>query len=175
MADTVAFRKGRDEVVVGDDQPLPVAQSVNYVDVTLTPDTSIFASGDVIADTQVVTNAVAQNDGKAILQSIVVIDEDDQKAAIDIYFFSGSGALGTENSAPGISDANARNFLGWQAIATGDYKDLGGVSVAMIKGIGLPIKAASGTRDIYVGVVNGAGTPTYTASGLKLRLGFQQA
>ena len=61
--------------------------------------------------------------------------------------------------------------LGWQAIATGDYKDLGGVSVAMIKNMWLPVKAAPGTLDLYVAVINGAGTPTYTASGLKLRIG----
>lgn len=175
MVDTVAFRYGRDDVTASPETPLPVSTPYTYTDVTMSPDTSIFASGDVIADTQVVTSAFNIADGKGVLQSIVVVDEDDQKAAFDIYFFSANSPLGTENSAPNISDANARNFVGVVAIATGDYKDLGGVSVAVIKGINLPVKAASATKDLYVGIVNGAGTPTYTAAGLKLRIGIQQA
>lgn len=169
------FQNGRDQVGVGTSSPLPVAQNINYIEVTLTTDTSAYASGDVIADTQVVTGALDLVDGVGKLESLVVIDEDDQGVAFDVYFFSANAPLGTENSAPNISDANGRTCLGYVAVATGDYKDLGGVRVAQVKGIGLPVKAASGTKDIYVGVVNGAGTPTFTATGLKLRLGIAQA
>jgi len=35
------------------------------------------------------------------------------------------------------------------------------------------VKPASGTTDLYVAAVNGSGTPTYTAAGLKLRLGLR--
>lgn len=141
-------------------------------DVTLTVDAgNAYASADVITDTQILSGLFRDVDQTGMLMSIVVIDEDDQKAAFDVYFMNGSGAMGTVNGGASISDANARKFLGWQAIATGDYKDLGGVSVAVIKNIWLPVKAAAGTLDLYVAVINGAGTPTYTASGLKLRIG----
>lgn len=140
-------------------------------DVTLSLDTGIYASGEVLADTQQMDAFFRKADGTGILQSIVVLDEDDQGAAFDIYFFSANRSLGTENSAPNISDANARDLLGVVSIATTDYKDLGGVRMACIKNIALPVKAVSGTDDLYVGVVNGTGTPTYTASGIRLRVG----
>lgn len=140
-------------------------------DVTLSLDTSIYASGDVLADTQVLTSLFRISDGTGVLQSIQIIDQDDQKAAFDVYYLSANVAMGTENSAPSISDANAVNVVGPFSVAVADYKDLGGVSVAKISGIGQAIKPATGTSNGYIAVVNGTGTPTYTASGVKLRLG----
>lgn len=146
-----------------------------YIDVTLSLDTSAYASGDVLADTQVVTNAMRVNDGMGVLQSVTVIDQDDQKAAFYIYLLSANVSMGTENSAPSISDSDAVSILGTPvAIGVSDYYDLGGVSVAGRDGLGKVVKPASGTRNLYVAVVNGTGTPTYTASGVKLRLGFLQ-
>lgn len=145
----------------------------NIVDVTLSLDTSIYASGDVMADTQVVTGAMRVADGTGTLSSIVVFDEDDQGIAFDLVFFSANRALGTENSAPNISDANARDVLGIVSIAGGDFIDLGGVKIANKVNVGLPVRPATGTADIYVGAIT-RGTPTYTASGVRLRLGFTQ-
>jgi hypothetical protein len=145
------------------------------VDVTLSADTAIFASGDIIADTQVVANALRVTNGAGRLQSITVIDEDDQGAAFDLYFFSANNSMGSENSAPNISDTLARDLLTFVAINTGDYRDLGGVKVANLNSLNRVIKAVTGTTSIYVAAVNGAGTPTFTASGLKLRLGIEQA
>ncbi len=106
-----------------------------------------------------------------MLNSIQIIDQDDQKAAFDIYYLSANNAMGTENSGPSISDANATTVVGPFSVAVADYKDLGGASVAKIVNIGQPIIAASGTSDGYIAVVNGTGAPTYTASGIKLRIG----
>jgi hypothetical protein len=139
--------------------------------VTLSVDTSAYASGDVLADTQVLTSLFRVSDGTGILQSIQVIDQDDQKQAIDFYYLSANNSLGTENSAPSISDANAVEIVGPFSIAVADYKDLGGVSVAKITGIGQPIMAATGTSNGYIAAVLNSGTPTYTASGIKLRIG----
>lgn len=143
----------------------------DVVDVTLSLDTSAYASGDLLADTQSFTG-VRVSGGRAILQSVTVIDEDDQGAAFTVFFLSGNNSFGTENSAPSISDANARDVLGWVDVSTADYKDLGGVRVASVKGIGLLLEAAGGSTSLYLAVVNGTGTPTYTASGVKLKLGL---
>jgi hypothetical protein len=143
----------------------------DVVSLTMTLDTSAYASGDVIADTQTVS-VMRVNDGRAILQNLTIIDEDDQGAAFTVYFLKANNALGTENAAPNISDANARDILGWIDVATTDYKDLGGVKIACLRGLGLVLEAISGAQTVGVGIVNGAGTPTYTASGLKLILGL---
>lgn len=139
-------------------------------DVTLTLDTSAYASGDVMADTQTLTNAVRVSGGRAILQSLTVIDEDDQAQAFDLLFFLANRSLGTENSAPNISDTNARDCLGFVKVATTDYIDLGGVQVACLRGLGLVLEA-SGSRDLYLGTII-RGAATYTASGVKLKLGL---
>lgn len=141
------------------------------VTVTLSADTSAFASGDVVADTQIVPQVVRIPGDAACLMSVKLVDEDDQGAALDIYLLNTSGSMGTENSAPSITDANSRAIQAIIPIATGDYKDLGGTRVANLGNLFKVVQTASGS-DLYVAVVNGAGTPTYTASGLKLTLGF---
>lgn len=154
--------------------PVPVRTGVvELISVTLTLDTSAYANGDLIADAQAITGAVRISGGSGELVSLMVIDEDDQKAAIDIYVTQVNTTWGSENSAPSLSDAGGRSIQAVIPIATGDYKDLGGVSVANIKNIGAVVKA-SGSADLYVAVVNGSGTPTYTASGVRLVFGFKQ-
>lgn len=145
---------------------------LKFVDVTLTLDTSAYADGDVLADTQVVAGALRYTDAFAELRSILVLDEDDQGVALDLIFFDANVSLGTENGAPAITDANARSILGLVSVAAADFKDLGGSRIASLKNVGLVLKAASGTRNVYVAAITRGGTPTYTASGLKLRLGI---
>lgn len=143
----------------------------DLVDVTLSLDTSAYADGDVLADTQVVTNALRKTDGTGVLTSLLVLDEDDQGVGLDLLFFNANVSLGTENSTPSITDANMRNYLGKVSVTAGDFNDWGGVRTATVKNIGLFLKSVSGSRDIYVAAVTRSGTPTYTASGIRLRLG----
>ena len=151
-----------------------VKTPLRWVDVTLSIDTAAYASGDLIADAQVVAACCRANDELAMLQSLPLIDEADQKVDLNIFFASASNSWGSENSAPSISDANAAEILGPPVqIAVADYFDLGGVAVAGKDNIGKIIKPATGTDDIYVIVVNGTGAPDYVnATDLKLRLGF---
>lgn len=162
------------DTAAGKGLPVQLCDSFYLVDVTLSLDTSAYASGDLLADTQVVTNALKLTDGKGKIQSVVVIDEDDNGAAFDLYFLSANNSFGSENSGPSPSDAFARDILCRVSIATGDYTDLGGVKIAEVHDLNRIIKAASGTTSIYVAVVNGSGTPTYTASGVRLRIGIEQ-
>ena len=148
------------------------ASPTEIVDVTLTTDTSQYASGDVIADTQVVSNAFGFSYTGGILQTVTIVDSDDQGAALYIYLMDGSGSMGTENSGPSISDGNAGNVMGIITVATTDYQDVGGAKVGFLSNLAIPIHAAAGTRDFYVAVVNGTGTPTYSATGIKLRFGI---
>lgn len=150
-----------------------VGGNTSLIDVTLSLDTGAYATGDVMADTQVVTNAMRVNDGTGVLQSIEILDEDDQGLAFDLVFLSANRSIGTENSPVSISDANARDILGGVSVAITDYLDLGGCKIATLRSVGLAVKAASGTPNLYVAAV-ARGAPTYSASGVKLRLGFLQ-
>jgi hypothetical protein len=145
--------------------------SGDVLDVTLSLDTSAYADGDVMADTQSVASAFRVATGQLTLNSVVVLDEDDQGVGFDIIFLDTNNSLGTENSAPNISDANARTIIGRVNVSASDFIDLGGSRLASISGIGLKMKAASGSTTLYVGTIVRSGTPTYTASGVKLKLG----
>lgn len=141
------------------------------IDVTLVCDTSILADGDVICATAEIPNAVADSGGSATLDSVLLIDEDDQGVQVDLVFLRSNVSLGTVNGAPNISDANSRELLGFVEVFAADYSDYGGVQIASLHDIRLQLSPLVGTS-LFVSAISRGGTPTYTASGLKLRLGF---
>lgn len=141
------------------------------LDVTLTLDTAQYADGDVLADTQSVTSAFRAVGSRAYVRSVLVLDEDDQGAAFDLIFFDSNTSLGTENSAPNISDANARTIIGRLAVASASFYDLGGCRVAQVDGGMMMLKAAAASTTLYVGAIS-RGTGTYTAAGIRLKLGL---
>lgn len=143
------------------------------LDLTPVLDTSIYADGDVLFDTIALASAFDYAAGVRTLQSIHILDEDDQGVALDLVFLDTLVTLGTINGAPSITDANARKILGWVHFATTDYIDLGGARIAIKTGIGLMLKAAAASTSLFVAGITRGGTPTYTASGLKLKLGFR--
>ncbi|UCC76454.1 MAG: hypothetical protein JSW37_13260 [Anaerolineales bacterium] len=151
---------------------LPVGGHSVVKDLTLSLDTDAYADGDVLADTQELAAAIRVAGGSGVVQSLVVVDKDDQGQAMDVYLLDSSGSLGTENSAVAVSDANAAKILGKIAVGSGDYYDMGGVRVASLANLSLVVEVSSGTS-LYVGVVS-RGAGTYTASGVVLRFGILQ-
>lgn len=144
--------------------PLPVKGQAPITRLTPTILTSAYTTGTVLFATTSIANLVPANDQPVVLESLFIVDKDDEGVAITLHFFSANVALGTAGSAPSISDADAASArLGSVDIATDDYKDLGGVKVASLKGIGLNLAPASGTRDVYVAATV-TGTPTFTAT-----------
>ena len=158
---------------VANTNPVHVSDATDIVQVTLSLDTSAYASGDLLADAQAIAGASLVSGSGGTLVSLTVIDEDDQGAAFKIFITSDSTTWGTENSAPTITDAVARSIQAVIDVATGDYVDLGGVRVAH-KTVGAVYETSGGTS-LYVAVVNGSGTPTYTASGIRINFGFKKS
>ncbi len=145
----------------------------SLINVTPVCDTSAYGAGDTLFDRTLVANAVPENDACAILQSIAVLDEDFQAAAVMTFFFLDADvAFGTLNAAPSMTDANARNIMGSVAMPSANFLSLTGSRQAYIGNLGFIVKPAVGTRSIWVAATT-AGTPTQTASGIKLRLGFR--
>lgn len=140
--------------------------------VAMTTDTSIYASGDLIADTQQLDAFFNKTDGKGVINSITIIEKDAIGAAYYILFHRTSTSMGTENSAPNISDANAAaGIQGIVAVATSDFVTVSGTKIACIKNIGVPVSAVSGTDDLYVSILNATGTPTYAGGTIDLIIG----
>lgn len=148
--------------------PLPVGTLLKITNVTLSLDTSSYASGDVLADSQIISACLRADDGTGTITNVTLHDADDQGAGLDLFFLDANVSLGTENAAPSISDANALNILGWVRINASDWIDLGGTRIASVP-CTIPVKGVSGADDLYVAAIT-RGTPTHTASGIVVRV-----
>jgi hypothetical protein len=156
--------------------PLPVGHKLDWIQVTPTLDTSIYASGDLLFDVTTVTSAALASGGAVELVSVVVTDEDEQNQAIDLYVTNLSTSWGTFNAAVAATDAMSRGIQAYIPIAAADFKDIGGAGVAMpatSRNIGV-VCEASGSANLYLVGICRSGTPTHTASGLRVSLGFRQ-
>jgi hypothetical protein len=152
--------------------PVPICLPDTVITVTPTCDTSAYSSGDLIFDSVEVANAVRTKGDAALLESVTILDKDDQGSAFYLVFANAATDFGTLNGAPDPDDTECATVLGWIAVTASDYLDLGGAKVATLRGLGLLLKAAADSTSLYVAAVNGTGTPTYTAAGLVLQLGF---
>ncbi len=152
-----------------------VGSPVDVITVSLTVATNAYTAGDVLAATQEIANCVRVTDGRALLQSLCVIDTDDQGADLDLIFFSANTSLGTEESAPDIDDTEVLTILGHVSVLDADtpYLDLGGSKIATVKNIGLVLEAASGGRSVYVAAITRE-TPTYASGVVTLKLSVLQ-
>jgi hypothetical protein len=157
---------------IGTNLGVLIETTSTVLDLTLSLDTSAYADGDVLAATQEVSNAVRESGGSGVLQSIVVVDKDDQGEALDIVIFDSSATLGTENAAVSISDADAAKILGIVEVLATDYVDLVNSQLVTKDNLGIVVEA-SGSASLYVAAIS-RGTGTYTASGIVLRLGILQ-
>lgn len=143
----------------------------SYNDVTLVLDTSAYADGDLLSDVVEIPEAVRIEVGTGILKSIVVLDKDDQGAALDIAITRSSTSWGTINDAFSISDAIADDILWWWEFGAGDYFD--GLAWQRIQkdDIGMPVAAETGSDSLYIAAVS-RGTGTYTVSGITVKVGI---
>lgn len=140
------------------------------IEVTLSLDTNQYADGDVLAATQEIANAV-RGAGTGVIESVVLLDKDDQGAALDLVFLRSNVAIGTENEAVSISDANADEIVGVIEVAAGDYVDLVGSQIVAKNNLGLTFQAVASATSLYVAAIS-RGTGTYTASGVTLKIGI---
>ena len=142
------------------------------VDVPIVVDTAIYAAADVLFIPQLISNLFREKDFPAILQSLVLTDENNQGAAFDMYFLDSNVSFGALNAPAAPAAASIRTVLGKLSVLTTDYKTVGAMKVATLNNLNLILKPASGSADIWVVGVNGAGTPTYTTLGLRGRFGI---
>lgn len=150
--------------VVGDSDVIPV---------TLVVDTSIYADNDVLAIPLEVTDFFRTKGGIVTLQSLVLLDEDDEGVDIDVLFLNADGSIGNLNAAYAPADAVARTIIGAVSITSSDYVDNANSQLAHKENIGLVMKGASDTTSVWVAAVLRSGTPTFAAaSNLSLKLGI---
>lgn len=148
-----------------------VASDDRVLEITFTTPAEAVDLGDVLADTQEIPNAFTVPGGTAVVESITILDKDDQGILGTMIFLRRNVSVGTEDAAPSITDANAAEVLGLVPIAATDYIDLTGCKIATLKNIGLSLQAAPESTSLYVALLTG-GTPTHTANGLSAKIGL---
>jgi hypothetical protein len=150
-----------------------VETTATVVDLTLSLDTGgAYADGDVLAATQELASAVRASAGTGMIQSIGLIDDDDQGQALDIVVLDSNVSIGSENSAVSIADGDADKILGIVEVTGSDYVDLVNSQWAQVRNVGMVVQPATGTS-LYIAAIS-RGTGTYTASGITLRIGILQ-
>ena len=135
------------------------------VSATPTLDTLIYAAGDSL-HTAVLSfaNAVRVSGGTGRIRKLVVVDQDLQSAAGELWLFSATVTPAAANAAHSISDADAALCVGVIPFGTYYASALNSISVASPD---LPISCAATT---LFGILVTRGTPTHSASGLVVSL-----
>jgi hypothetical protein len=147
----------------------------DVIDVTLSPTLTILADNDVIAAPQEVTNFYSRPGETVKLQSILLLDGDDQNTDIDLFFLNADGSIGAENAAFSVADAVAATIVAHvELLSASMYIDLTDSRLIYKYEMHRLMKAAENTTSIWVAAVCRSGTPTYTASGLKLKIGIER-
>ncbi len=155
---------------------LNAVSSSIMVEVTLTLDTSAYAAGDVLADTQEIADALPAAGEAVTLQSLVILDKSDQAQGLDILILRSDTSIGTENVAFSPSDAVSAEILAVVEIAAGEYYDM--TNNQLVRkgnsdiGMGMVLEPTSGTS-LYIAAVS-RGTGTYAADGIVVKLGFSR-
>ena len=128
---------------------------VDLIDVDLLTDTAAIADNQIISDYVEIPYAVSVPGGSCILQSITLLDDGDQGAAMDLVFATADTDLGVLNEDVSDDDAGAGGILGFVSLS--NYFDGVAWQVATKNNIGLVLKAAAGSTSIYVAAVNRSG------------------
>ncbi|UOF79218.1 hypothetical protein [Caudoviricetes sp.] len=128
---------------------------------SMLPDTNAYVDGDLVGD--LITFANAPKSG--IIETLTLVDQAKQDAALDVIFFSAnpSSTTFTDNAALDIADADLLKVLGVIRIAATDYCDIADNAIATLRGLGLAYVAEGG--NLYACLLSNGATPTYAATG----------
>lgn len=154
-------------------------RSPSYLQVVVTPtlDTNAYVTGDRLGAIHtlmgVVRSAEANGALGATLQSLTLIDDADQKAAIDLLFFNSSPTVASaDNAAISITDAEMEKCIGRLNIAAADYATItaggSGNAVATLRNLGMVLNPGPTSTAVYVVAVI-RGSATYAASSLTFK------
>ena len=144
----------------------------DVIEVVLSCHTDANAVLDVIAAPQELTTFFRHQGGVVSIHSLVTLDKDDQGQNIDLLFLNATGSIGAESAAFAPTDAVAQTIIGSHSVT--DWKDATNSQYASEIGNRLVLKAANGSDSVWIAAVCREGTPTYSATGLVVKLGIER-
>lgn len=145
------------------------------LEMTFSCSTDAHSAGDVVAAPEELVNFSRENGRGVLIESIVVVDESDTGAALDLVFLSANGSIGAESAAFAPTDAVALTCLGVVNITAASFDDFINSKVSTTTNIGLLIQPAADTTSVWVGLVaRGSITPA-AADDITIKIGRMYA
>ena len=145
---------------------------------TITPTTATSEAGtnEVVFQADELSNFMSEKGGTAIIQSITILDDDDNGQALDIVFMDTADVLDATVAGSTVVDAADGDIpdaiLGFVNVS--NYFDGVLWQVGQKDNIGLAIQSASATRSIFISAVNRGAAAIWTVAGLRLKIGYIQ-
>jgi hypothetical protein len=137
------------------------------VKVTPTITAGAYSSLDALGDEMIIDpkEIFIKERDSYVLQGLSLVDQGDQGAQIDLFFFSAAITPAADNAAFSISDADfIASFLGHIKIATTDYVDCVTSQVVSKPNINLPLKPADDGSGYVYCYARVTGTPSYAST-----------
>ena len=127
--------------------------------------TAAYANGDAVGQKFELDGAALRPKGGGIIQSMTLVDKDDDGVEVDVVLFDDDFSATTDGSSMNISDEDANKLIGTVNLAT--YKDQGDVKTATASNIQLGYSCKS--KSIFGQLIT-RGTPTYADGPGSLKL-----
>lgn len=127
--------------------------------ITPTISTTIYAAKDAIGGLLTFSNAARASGGTIFIQSLVVVDKDQERADMELYLSRATFTAPTDNAVFDPTDAELLDCVG--VIGVGPWYDFNDNAVASVNNIGLECSLAG--TDLFGALVS-RGTPTYTST-----------
>jgi hypothetical protein len=142
---------------------------------SITVSLSAYTAGDVVGGEITLTDAMRVTSGSGYLDSVIIHDTDNEKAAFTLLFFDADPAANVaDNAAFSWGTGDPAKLLAKVTVATVDYETLATDAVWYRGDMRIPVKA-NGSKNLYLYIVT-TGTPTFTATtDLRMAFGFAQA
>ncbi len=139
---------------------LPIETEIVVVRVKPVIGTGAYASGDALGAKFGLPDVVREKGGAAILESVVVLDQDDEGVQIDFPLFARNFTATADNAAFAVTDADLEFCVG--VVSVSNYANFSVNQVGTARGLGLALVIPTG-RDLFCQAVV-RGTPTFAAT-----------
>ena len=120
-----------------------------------------YTAKDAVGGLLTFANAAVVPGGKGVINTVTIIDHDDEKAALELWLFSEDPTVAVDKDPMDFTDALLLKCVGVVPIATTDYFSLADNGVACLRGVGLQYQC---TAMALYGQLKCVATPTYTAA-----------
>jgi hypothetical protein len=129
-----------------------------------------YSNGDLMAEGELISNAVAVTEGACILQSIVAIDKTDSvTSGLTLVITGANRDLGTIGSAPTTAVGSADSCFA--IVEINNFTDIGDARIGVKSNIGICMKSDD-SRDLRYGIINTSGGDITIGSGEDIEFKF---